>query len=270
MTEPHNPFHSGPYRSAGPVCRGAFTVAWFTALMLVAWGLARLLVPPAIRLIEDAADWAFPPSALSDATVFDLVPPDVSPAEPSLEMRKFIAARMVLSTYLVLTPDGGHGTGVRISETEIITARHVTDGNSFVGVRDVLGRFAVAPELYDGGKALDYAVLSIPASTPGLISPVDCRAPVPGEPVTHIGNPGDTRWGRQFGIVSPIDVYPDDGSGEVELVMTVNPGSSGGPVFDADGEVIGIMTASITDGGKPGAYSLMLPSSVLCAVMGIK
>lgn len=297
-----NPFHSGPYLSLRQIGRlAAASVQIATALVTLGVGAVtlgpvvyRMLygaveaarhmdatisavtseVDSAVDAVGDAAgdalDWAFPPrkSATDQA---DPVSDQAARIERSLEQRKAIAARMALSTYLVQTPDGGHGTGVRISDTEIITARHVTDGNDLFFVSGIMGGVALATELYDGGAARDYAVLAIPAATPGAISPLDCREPIPGEPVTHIGNPGKTRFGFQTGIVSPFDSYPDDGSLEIELIMTVNPGSSGGPVFDADGDVLGVVTASLnTPEGVPGAFSMALPSSVLCVVMGIK
>lgn len=216
--------------------------------------------------VGDVIEFVFPPVTVSAVQPGRDLASDV---EPYLDPRQIIAARMALSTYLVQVP-GGWGSGVRISDTEVLTARHVMDGADMASVRTILGSSWIASASYDGGPSLDYAVLRVSPEAPGLVSPVDCREPVPGEPVTHIGNPGATRFGVQFGAISQIDVYPDDGSQEVEMVMTVNPGSSGGPVFDADGELIGIVTASLnTPDGKSGAFSMMLPTSVLCPVLGI-
>ena len=69
------------------------------------------------------------------------------------------------------------------------------------------------------------------------------EAPEIGEALVVIGSPGGMKGTVTTGIVSQI--YPD---GVVQMNVAVNPGNSGGPVFDLQGRVFGIATAKYTNG----------------------
>jgi len=83
---------------------------------------------------------------------------------------------------------------------------------------------------------------------------------VVGEPVMALGNPLGLANTATTGIVSaldrPVTASAEDGSDQVvtnaiQIDAAVNPGNSGGPLFNASGEVIGITSsiATLSSGG---------------------
>ena len=67
-----------------------------------------------------------------------------------------------------------------------------------------------------------------------------------GDKVIAIGNPRGLEGSVSEGIISGL--RPVDDFKIYQITAPISPGSSGGPLFDQNGNVIGITTASITDG----------------------
>ncbi len=146
---------------------------------------------------------------------------------------------------------GGAGSGVVIDRAgHIVTNYHVVRGavTLVVELRD--GTVAAA-RLLGSDPGNDLAVLhaDLPAAS---LSPAvfgDSGAVRVGEPVFAVGNPFDLDFTLTTGIVSGIDRETQRGlngraiRGVLQTDAAVNPGNSGGPLFNAEGEVIGITTA---------------------------
>jgi S1-C subfamily serine protease len=68
-----------------------------------------------------------------------------------------------------------------------------------------------------------------------------------GENVLAIGNPGDAMlFSVTKGIVSAVGTFPNAGPGTwIQTDTPINPGSSGGPLLNSRGEVIGINTQKL-------------------------
>jgi putative serine protease PepD len=177
-----------------------------------------------------------------------------------------IAARALPSvvTIQVQGTQGATGSGVIIrSDGYILTNAHVisgaaTGGKIFV-TRDQ--DFAQIPARLVGEDAKsDLAVIKIdvgqplPAATLGQSGALRV-----GSPVIAMGAPIDLASSVTTGIISGLNrkaTEPVPGGGSVDLIgaiqtdAAINPGSSGGPLVDALGHVIGINTAI---GAIPGA-----------------
>ncbi len=71
-----------------------------------------------------------------------------------------------------------------------------------------------------------------------------------GTPVWTVGHPLDLGWSISRGILSGYS--PAGQVGPVDYLQTdaaISPGNSGGPLMDADGHVIGIVTSKVMGGG---------------------
>jgi serine protease Do len=82
----------------------------------------------------------------------------------------------------------------------------------------------------------------------------------PGDPVFVIGNPLGLGSTVTAGIVSALDrntVESESGS-FLQIDAALNLGNSGGPVFNTDGEVVGVSTALVTTGNEGGSVGLGL------------
>jgi len=150
----------------------------------------------------------------------------------------------------------GHelGTGVIVADDgTILTANHVIAGGGIITVTFADGTTAnaiVAAAI----PRRDIATLT-PAKLPQVVVPatVGGGAGV-GASVVAIGNPLGLIDSVSSGVISGLDRTADtsDGkfSGLIQFDASVNPGSSGGPLLDAHGLVIGIVVSIAAPAGE--------------------
>src|SRR5712671_997815 len=105
---------------------------------------------------------------------------------------------------------------------------------------------AVAIETFDARG--DLAVLRIEAPA-GQVRPLllDKTSPQEGESVVVIGNPFGLEGSVTNGIVSAVRDIPTFGR-IIQITAPISPGSSGSPVVNMQGQVIGVATLQITGG----------------------
>jgi putative serine protease PepD len=150
----------------------------------------------------------------------------------------------------------GHdlGTGVIVSDAgAILTADHVIAGGGAITVTFADGTVAEA-SVASASKSLDIAVLT-PAKLPQVVVPATLGGGAGvGAPVVAIGNPLGLTDSVSAGVVSGLNRTADTGTGQrtglIQFDAAVNPGSSGGPLLDARGMVIGIVVALATPDGE--------------------
>ena len=143
----------------------------------------------------------------------------------------------------------GSGTGVVVNaDATILTALHVVAGAATVGVTFADGtRSAAAVTATD--PATDIAVLT-PATLPSVVVPaVLGRADqlAVGDSVVAIGDQLGLTRTTTTGVVSGLNRGAATGgtnlTGLIQFDAAVNPGSSGGPLVNAKGQVVGIVVA---------------------------
>ena len=148
------------------------------------------------------------------------------------------------------------GTGVIAAEDgTIVTAHHVVKEAEDIAVTFADGTRADAVVVSSNPRA-DVATLR-PARLPEVVVPATLGGAVAvGAPVIAIGNPLGLTYSVSTGVVSGLDrtVTKGDLSGLIQFDASVNPGSSGGPLLDARGSVIGIVV-SIADPGGDEAFA---------------
>ena len=146
--------------------------------------------------------------------------------------------------------DNGLGSGVIVNaEGAILTARHVIAGATTITVTYSDGTKAnatVASEQPDH----DIAVLSADTPPQVLVPAVlaSSRGVRVGDEAYAVGHPLGLTESLSAGVVSGLDrAIPVPGgttlSGLIQFDTAVNPGNSGGPLLNRDGQVIGIVTA---------------------------
>src|SRR5690606_32962344 len=112
-------------------------------------------------------------------------------------------------------------------------------GAEKVSLKTSLGGSTEAEVLWSN-KAYDIALLRLSAPADLQTAPLVCRVPQVGETITAKGNPVSaefiTVWGRVAGSERSFGPWR---SVAVTDIATVT-GQSGGPVFDAGGNVIGV------------------------------
>ena len=140
------------------------------------------------------------------------------------------------------------GSGFFIAVDRVVTNRHVIDNafraevHSYNGsVYPVRGVIAVDAEG-------DLALLRVEAPA-NQVRPLllDKTSPQEGESVVVIGNPFGLEGSVTNGIVSAVRDIPTFGR-IIQITAPISPGSSGSPVVNMQGQVIGVATLQITGG----------------------
>ena len=161
---------------------------------------------------------------------------------------KEIYQRSYRSVVLIITYDSRSlplaiGSGFFSGTNEITTNFHVIDGASRIvcrGINEKTSRTVKQVKAFS--KSIDLALLEVEES--GV--PLSVKAsPLPGigEKVVAIGNPRGLEGSLSDGIVSGIRSI--DTLELIQITAAISPGSSGGPVFDEQGDVIGIATMTL-------------------------
>ena len=130
------------------------------------------------------------------------------------------------------------GTGCVINKNGIIlTSSHVVDKASYIEVTTAKGETYKAEVIKAEGSNGDLALLRIKPDKPlPTIKLGDSSMVKVGQKVLAIGNPFGFNGTLTTGIVSRIDYERN----KIQTDAAINPGSSGGPILNANGEVIGI------------------------------
>jgi putative serine protease PepD len=176
-----------------------------------------------------------------------------SPAAAASLTATAIYQRLAPSVVLVRT---GHdlGTGVIVADNgTIVTANHVIAGGGAITVTFADGTTANAAVVTADPK-LDIATL-FPAKLPQVVVPATLGGGADvGAPVVAIGNPLGLTDSVSAGVISGLDRTTDTDqgrfSGLIQFDASVNPGSSGGPLLDAHGLVIGIVVSLAAPDGE--------------------
>ncbi len=130
------------------------------------------------------------------------------------------------------------GTGCVVrGDGVILTGSHVIEGAKDIDVTTYNGKVYKASVLAKMGKNKDLALLKInPKQQLRTISFGDSEQVKVGQKVLAIGNPFGFAGTLTSGIVSRIDYA----KGRIQTDAAINPGCSGGPLLNSQGQVIGI------------------------------
>jgi putative serine protease PepD len=167
-----------------------------------------------------------------------------------------------------ITADGeDEGTGIVLNEKGLIlTNDHVIEGATSVTV-DASGSSKITRSAKIVGEEAnkDLALISVDPSGLGL-KPLTLASSSPvqvGDAVYAIGNPYGLEETLTRGIVSALgrEISAPDGAkitGAIQTDAALNPGNSGGPLLNEQGDVIGVNSqiasdASTVGGSQPGS-----------------
>lgn len=162
----------------------------------------------------------------------------------------------------------GMGSGfILTSDGYVVTNNHVVENARQVIVR-LPDRQEFDAEVVGTDPRSDLAVLKIDATrlpTLELASEDDIKV---GQWVLAIGSPFGLDFSVTAGIVSALgrSLPTETGDNYVPFIQTdvaINPGNSGGPLFNLDGEVIGVNSQIFTRSGGSIGLSFAIPVSVV-------
>lgn len=144
--------------------------------------------------------------------------------------------RVCLGSGFIVDPEG-----------VIITNYHVIEGAYQASIKTLTGEIYDDILIIDTDERRDIAVIKIKSFGLPVVRLGNSDNVKVGEQVIAIGNPEGLENTVTEGIISAIR---DSGSGYMlhQISVPISPGSSGSPVFNIYGEVIGIATSSLLKG----------------------
>ncbi len=134
------------------------------------------------------------------------------------------------------------GSGFFINTTgHIATNHHVLEGSAKGIIKTFEGEKGEVFEIIKDDPKLDLLVVetSLRNTLPVLLG--DSDAITLGEKIVAIGNPAGSKATVSEGTI--MGIIRREGLELIEITAPISPGSSGGPVFNLFGEVIGVATA---------------------------
>jgi serine protease Do len=146
------------------------------------------------------------------------------------------------------------GTGFYINRDYLVTAAHVVEGCTRMELTD-----QTPIEVIRSEPELDLAVLKVPGDVAVLFEPGESDVWLEispelnaklGETVTALGFPYLGRFGQGLTVTGGnVSALPGGTFGDSQIMISapVQPGNSGGPLLNGDGEVIGVVVARIDD-----------------------
>jgi len=167
---------------------------------------------------------------------------------------------------------GASGSGFIISDDGyVVTNHHVIEDAETITIT-LNDQREYTAEVVGSDASSDLALLKIAASRLPVVELGDSSRLKVGEWVLAIGSPFGLQYSVAAGIVSYMGrSLPTDGRNYVSYIQTdvaINPGHSGGPLLNLDGEVIGINAQIFTNSGGSIGLSFAIPVDVAKNVLG--
>ena len=161
------------------------------------------------------------------------------------------------------------GSGFVISaDGFIVTNNHVIEGADEIEVEFFSGE-RLAAKVIGTDKNTDIAVLKVSSDVPlPFVSFGDSDTARVGDWVVAMGNPLGQGFSVSAGIVSARNralsgIYDD----YIQTDAAINRGNSGGPLFNLDGEVVGVNTAILSPNGGSIGIGFSMASNVVSRVV---
>jgi tetratricopeptide (TPR) repeat protein len=163
-------------------------------------------------------------------------------------VRRIKPSAVAIETFDVRGEKLSRGSGFFIDSDRVVTNRHVIDNAYRAEVHSYNGSVYQVKGVVAVDAEGDLALLRVDAP-PNQVRPLllDRTSPQEGESVVVIGNPFGLEGSVTNGIVSAVRDIPTFGR-IIQITAPISPGSSGSPVVNMQGQVIGVATLQITGG----------------------
>jgi serine protease Do len=184
------------------------------------------------------------------------------------------------NTSVVLGRQQSVGSGVIIDpDGYIVTNAHMVRGSQRIQVTVPVATADESPVSSFGNSRertldarivgvdtdLDLALLKIEAKNLPAVRLADYNKLRQGEVVFAFGSPEGLQNSVTMGVVSSVarQTDPDNPFVFIQTDAPINPGNSGGPLINVDGEMVGINTFILTEGGGNEGLGFAIPSAIV-------
>lgn len=176
-------------------------------------------------------------------------PPTVYSQDQLPELvRRIKPSAVAIETFDARGEKLSRGSGFFIDADRVVTNRHVIDNAYRAEVHSYNGSVYAVKGVIAVDAEGDLALLRVdaPANQVRYLT-LDRTSPQEGESIVVIGNPFGLEGSVTNGIVSAVRDIPTFGR-IIQITAPISPGSSGSPVVNMQGQVIGVATLQITGG----------------------
>ena len=163
-------------------------------------------------------------------------------------VRRIKPSAVAIETFDAHGEQLSRGSGFFIDSDRVVTNRHVIENAYRAEVHSYNGYVYPVKGVVAVDAEGDIAVLRVEAPAGQVRSlSLDRTSPQEGESIVVIGNPFGLEGSVTNGIVSAVRDIPTFGR-IIQITAPISPGSSGSPVVNMHGQVIGVATLQITGG----------------------
>lgn len=206
---------------------------------------------------------------LSDGAVAHpaAAPPDVE-ATLRYERNPGLGEGYLASNTAVVRTGSGHGSGFLLDSALLVTSQHVVGSAERVQVRFVDG-YETEGEVAYADPVRDLALIRL--TRPGATGlSLATTLPGSGAEVFSYGAPLDESLAGTLrrGVVSGLREHR--GQSFLQADAPIDPGNSGGPLFDRRGNVVGVATWLIVTESGPQGINYFVPITDVTALVGVR
>jgi tetratricopeptide (TPR) repeat protein len=160
-------------------------------------------------------------------------------------------ARSKISSVTIWTFDAnraplGQGSGFIVAKNRVATNYHVLAGSSTASITFDDGSVAAVKSVIAASGPKDLMIVEIETGNRPVLPLGDELQLKVGDPVYAIGTPKGLSASLSSGLVSAF--RQDEGQFLIQITALIAPGSSGGPLLNNQGQVVGITTSRLKDG----------------------
>lgn len=160
------------------------------------------------------------------------------------------------------------GSGFVVAKNRIVTNYHVVAGSTSASVIFDDGSMAVVTAVNAGSEPKDLVIVEAETGSRPILGLGDELQLKVGETIYVIGAPKGLSASLSSGLVSGF--RQDQGQFLVQITAAIAPGSSGGPLLDTQGLVVGVTTSQLKDGSFGFAMGVGDLKHLLKVPLGIK
>ena len=182
-------------------------------------------------------------------------------------------ARTKDSVVTVLTFDAnraplGQGSGFIVGKNRIATNYHVLAGSTSASIAFSDGSLGIVGSVIAGSGPKDLLIVESETGDRPILALGDELQLKVGETVYAIGSPKGLSTSLSSGLVSAF--RQDEGQFLIQITAAIAPGSSGGPLLNSQGLVVGVTTSRLKDGTFSFAVGAGDVSHLIKAPLGVK
>jgi tetratricopeptide (TPR) repeat protein len=139
------------------------------------------------------------------------------------------------------------GSGFVVAKNRVLTNYHVLAGSSSASIIFNDGSITTVSTVIAAAYPKDLVIVETETGArPPLVLGDELQLKV-GETIYTIGAPSGLAGSLSNGLVSAF--RQDEGQFMIQITAPIAPGSSGGPVLNSQGQVVGVATSKLKDGG---------------------